>query len=175
MLQILYTLGKTLYDEERGIEYPPLKCMNVDSYADVVKNPHAPAVIFAINATHQLNSDIAYNFRRALMEHKIELLINYNTAKEEILNENSDYTNELNDNLQFEYERPFLETQAMISECAELLYEKSPQTGAIKVYEQGSNRKDRYTACSYGSYMFDQLELDLLSADSDFDFVTFIN
>lgn len=174
-LQILYTLGKTLYDEERGIEYQPIKCMNNDTYADVVKNPNAPAVIFAINATQQLNSDIAYSFRRSLVEHRMELLVNYNTAKEEILNENKDYLDEFNIDLQLEYEKPFLETQAMISECAELLYEKSPQTGVVKIYEQGNNRKDRYTTCSYGSYFFDQLELDLLGTDSDFDFVTLVN
>ena len=174
-LQILYTLGKTLYDEERGIEYPPLKCMNNDTYAEIVKNPNAPAVIFAINATQQLNSDIAYSFRRSLVEHRMELLVNYNTAREEILNENKDYITEYDVDLQLEYEKPFLETQAMISECAELLCEKSPQTGVIKVYEQGNNRKDRYTACSYCSYFFDQLELDLLGSDSDFDFVTLVN
>ena len=77
-IQLLYALGKTLYDEERGIEYSPIKCMNNDSYADVVKNPSAPAVIFAVNATQQLNSDIAYNFRRALIEKRIELFINFN-------------------------------------------------------------------------------------------------
>lgn len=174
-LQILYALGKTLYDEERGVEYQPIKCMNNDTYADVVKNPNAPAVIFAINATQQLNSDIAYSFRRSLLEHRMELLVNYNTAKEEILNENKDYLDEFNIDLQLEYEKPFLETQAMISECAELLYEKSPQTGVVKIYEQGNNRKDRYTSCSYGSYFFDQLELDLLGTDSDFDFVTLVN
>lgn len=174
-LQILYALGKTLYDEERGVEYQPIKCMNNDTYADVVKNPNAPAVIFAINATQQLNSDIAYSFRRSLVEHRMELLVNYNTAKEEILNENKDYLDEFNIDLQLEYEKPFLETQAMISECAELLYEKSPQTGVVKIYEQGNNRKDRYTSCSYGSYFFDQLELDLLGTDSDFDFVTLVN
>ena len=145
-LQILYTLGKTLYDEERGIEYPPLKCMNNDNYADVVKNPNAPAVIYAINATQQLNSDIAYSFRRSLLEHRSEFLVNYNIAKESILSENDDYINEFNIDIQLEFERPFLETQAMISECAELLYEKSPQTGVVKIYEQGGNRKDRYTA-----------------------------
>jgi len=169
-LQILYTLGKTLYDEERGIEYSPLKCMNNDVYADVVKNPNAPAVIYEINATQRLNSDIAYNFRRSLVEHRMELLVNYNTAKEDILNENKEYLDEFDIDLQLEYEKPFLETQAMISECAELLYEKHPQTGAIKVYEQGSNRKDRYTACSYGSYFYDQLELDLLGSDLDYDY-----
>lgn len=175
MLQVLYSLGKTLYDEERGIEYPPLKCMNNDTYADVVRNPNAPAVIYAINATQQLNSDIAYNFRRALVEKRTELLVNFNTAKEELLNENKDYLEELDIDLQLGYEIPFLETQAMISECAELLYEKSPQTGVIKVYEQGSNRKDRYTSCSYGSYFFDQLELDLMGNDSNYDYAVLVN
>lgn len=174
-LQVLYALGKTLYDEERGVEYQPIKCMNNDTYADVVKNPNAPSVIFAINATQQLNSDIAYSFRRSLIEHRMELLVNYNTAKEEILNENKDYIDQFDIDLQLEFEKPFLETQAMISECAELLYEKSPQTGVVKIYEQGNNRKDRYTSCSYGSYFFDQLELDLLGNDSDFDFVTLVN
>ena len=174
-LQILYTLGKTLYDEERGVEYPPLKCMNNDTYADVVKNPNAPAVIYAINATQQLNSEIAYSFRRSLMEHRSEFLVNYNIAKESILSENEDYTNEFNIEVQLEYERPFLETQAMISECAELLYEKSPQTGAVKIYEQGGNRKDRYTSCSYASHFFDHLEIDMLSVSSDFEFGIFIN
>ena len=173
--QVCYSLGKTLYDEERGKEYPPLKCMNNDTYADVVKNPNAPAVIYAINATQKLNSDIAYSFRRSLMEHRTELLVNLNTAIEEILSENDNYKNETDLNTQFEFERPFLETQAMISECAELLYEKSPQTGIVKVYEQGSNCKDRYTSCSYGSYFFDQLELDLLSTDSDYEFTCLIN
>ena len=174
-LQILYTLGKTLYDEERGVEYPPLKCMNNDTYADVVKNPNAPAVIYAINATQQLNSEIAYSFRRSLMEHRSEFLVNYNIAKESILSENEDYINEFNIEVQLEYERPFLETQAMISECAELLYEKSPQTGVVKIYEQGGNRKDRYTSCSYASHFFDHLEIDMLSVSSDFEFGIFVN
>jgi len=174
-VQIIYTLGKVLYDEERGLEYAPLKCMNNDDYANVVKNPNAKEVIYAINATQQLNSDVAYSFRRSLIENKIDLLINYNIAKEEILSENKDYINEIDLDEQMLYELPFLETQLMISECAELLYEKAPQTGVIKIYEQGSNRKDRYTACSYGNYFIDQLELDLLSDNSDYEFQTFIN
>ena len=174
-LQVLYALGKTLYDEERGIEYSPLACMNNETYAATVKNPNAPAVIFAVNASQQLNSDIAYSFRRSLLERRAEFLINYNLAKETILNENEDYKNEFNIEVQFEYERPFLETQSMISECAELLYEKSPQTGAVKIYEQGGNRKDRYTSCSYGGYFFDQLELDLLADSEEFEFCVLIN
>ena len=93
-------------------------------------------------------------------------------AKDEILLQNKDYVGSLKDNvdLQAEFELPFLETQFMINECAELQYEKMPQTGIIKIYEQGAKRKDRYTSCSYGSYFIDKLELDLLSAIPKADF-----
>ena len=53
---------------------------------------------------------------------------------------------------QFEFERPFLETQAMVTECAELQYEKMQNSDVIKIYERGKNRKDRYTSVSYSLY-----------------------
>lgn len=174
-VQVIYALGKILYDEERGIEYSPLKCMNNDTYANAVKIPNAKEVIYAINATQELNSTIAYSFRKALIEKRIDLLVNYNIALEEILNENTDYLNEIDVDSQFFYERPFLETQELISETAELVYEKAPQTGLIKIYEITGNRKDRYTSASYGNYFIDQLELDLLADASDYEYCTFIN
>lgn len=174
-LQILYTLQKVLYDEERGIEYAPLKCMNNDDYAKVCPDPNAKVCIYAINATQNLNSDIAIAFRKNLSENRIDLLVNYNTAKEDILINDKDYNNAIDLDEQIRFEKPFLETQAMISECAELQYEKMPQTGIIKIHEQGKNRKDRYTSCSYGSYFFDQLELDLSGISSDYDFIPLYN
>lgn len=174
-LQAIYSLQKTLYDEERGVEYSPLKCMNNEEYAKVCSDPSAKPCIFAINATQSLNSDIAVAFRKNLIENKIDFLVNYNTAKEEILSSNKDYLEEKDVDLQMEYERPFLETQAMISECAELQYEKMAQTGLIKIKEKGSNRKDRYTSCSYGSYFIDLLELDMLGSSSDYDYCCLIN
>jgi hypothetical protein len=174
-LQILYTLQKVLYDEERGIEYKPLCCMNNEEYAKTCSDPNAKKCIYAINGSQSLNSDIAQNFRTNLNEKKIDFLVNFNTAKEDILSDNKEYTSNCDLDEQIEFEKPFLETQAMISECAELQYEKMAQTGMIKIYEKGSNRKDRYTSASYGSYFLDQLELDLLSNNSDYDYCTFIN
>lgn len=174
-LQILYTLQKVLYDEERGVEYSPLCCMNNDDYAKVCIDPSAPKCIYAINATQTLNSDIAISFRKNLVENKIDFLVNFNTAKEDILQNNRDYIEEIDGEKQVEFEKPFLETQAMISECAELQYEKMPQTGIIKIQEKGKNRKDRYTSCSYGSYFIDQLELDMLGSSSDYDFCCLCN
>lgn len=174
-LQVIYTLQKVLYDEERGVEYSPLKCMNVEEYARVCPDPNAPSCIYAINATQTLNSDIAVAFRKNLIENKIDFLVNFNKAKEDVLSDNQDYINEIDIDEQVHYESPFLETQAMVSECAELQYEKMPQTNLIKIYEKGSNRKDRYTSCSYGSYFIDQLELDMLGHSNDYDFCTLAN
>lgn len=164
-LQIVYALQKVLYDEDRGIEYAPLCVMNNDEYAKACQDPNAKKCIFVINATQSLNSDIAIAFRKNLIESKIDFLINYNIAKETILGNNKDYLESVkNDaNAQVQFEMPFLETQLMINECAELQYEKMQQTGLIKIYEQGNKRKDRYTSCSYGSYFIDKLEIDLLS------------
>lgn len=174
-LQIVYSLQKVLYDEERGVEYAPLKVMNNDDYAKSCPDPSAKACIYVINATQTLNSDIAIAFRKNLTEGRIDLLVNFNTALEEILSNNVEYTGANDGERQADFERPFLETQALISECAELQYEKMPQTGIIKIHEQGKNRKDRYTSCSYGSYFLDQLELDMLGSSSDYDFTTLIN
>lgn len=165
-LQIAYSLEKVLYDEERGVEYPPLKVMNNDEYAKVCQDKNAKECIYVINATQNLNSDIAIAFRKNLVENKIDFLVNYNTAKEDILLHDKEYIESLkNDAIkQADFELPFLETQLMVNECAELQYEKMPQTGIIKVYEQGNKRKDRYTSCSYGSYFIDKLELDMIGS-----------
>lgn len=149
--------------------------MNNEDYAKVCPDPNARLCIYAINATQNLNSDIAIAFRKNLSEGKIDFLVNYNTAKEAILSNFKEYTNSLDIDRQIDFERPFLETQAMISECAELQYEKMPQTGLIKIQEKGKNRKDRYTSCSYGSYFIDKLELDQLSSSSDYEYSTLIN
>lgn len=171
-LQIVYSLQKVLYDEERGVEYKPLKVMNNDEYAKVCQSENAKPCIFVINATQALNSDIAISFRKNLNENRIEFLTNLNVARESILNKNQEYINSLKDDAvkQNYFEMPFLETQLMINECAELQYEKMPQTGIIKIYEHGNKRKDRYTSCSYGSYFIDKLELDLSHPEEQYDY-----
>lgn len=172
-LNILYALQKPLYDSQRKVEYKPLMCMNNKEYAKVCQDPNAKECIFAINATQALNSDIAIAFRKNLVENKIDFLVNYNTAQEEIFNTIKDYSSSVisgDSDAQVQYEMPFLETQFMINECAELQYEKMQQTGLIKISEKGSNRKDRYTSVSYGSYFIDQLELDMFSKTKEQDY-----
>ena len=164
-----------MYDEERGVEYSPLRCMNNEEIANRIYVDGANECLYAVVASQKLNSDIAADFRRILTEQRIDLLVNFEKASEEILPTIKEYASAPDADTQFFYERPFLETQEFISETTGLVYEKKAQTGAIVISEQGSNRKDRYTSMSYGSYFISQLELDLLSNGSENDFVTFIN
>lgn len=159
-------LAKIMYDEERDCEYSPLSCLNDENLARRIKIENAKPVIFAINATQKLNSDIALSFREILSNNKIDFLVSLNDAKENVFPNIKDYKF---DDIQTQlfFEEPFLETQLLISETVGLIYEKKEQTGAIVVKEQGANRKDRYTSCSYGSYFASLLERDLLSDSNE--------
>lgn len=173
--QIVINLGKVIFDESRQKEYQPFKAMNNDTYSSIVADPNAKECIYTINASQQLNSDMAYAFRRNLAEGRINFLVSTNSAKDDILNSIKEYTDEIDVDKQFEFEKPFYETQALINETAELLYEKNPQTGTIKVFEKGTNTKDRYVSAAMGSYFIDQLELDMISNSSDYNYVTLCN
>lgn len=173
--QIVINLGKVIFDESRQKEYQPFKAMNNDTYSSIVADPNAKECIYTINASQQLNSDMAYAFRRNLSEGRINFLVSTNSAKDDILNSIKEYTDEIDVDKQFEFEKPFYETQALINETAELLYEKNPQTGTIKVFEKGTNTKDRYVSAAMGSYFIDQLELDLLGSSSDYDYCCICN
>ena len=176
-ISIYDTLAKLLYDEERDCEYTPLSCMNDENIANRIKVTGAKPVIYVINASQKLNSDIAINMRNVLENQSIDFLINYNQASEEILSKMPEYSKacELGVDEQTFYEKPYYETQELISEMVNLTYERKEQTGAIVVSEQGANRKDRYSSCSYLCYFASLLEQDLLSDNSDYDYVPLFN
>lgn len=175
MIAVYDILARPLYDEERRIEYPALTCMNDDNIANRIRVEGAEPRIFAINASQKLNSDIAIDFRRVLAEKRIDFLIPFEQAQEEILPNMKEYVSSEDADGQFFYEIPFLETQALLSETTSLVYEKKPETGVIVIHEQGSNRKDRYTSVSYGSYMASLLERDLVSQSDDYEYNVFVN
>lgn len=168
-------LAKVMYDEERDCEYRPWVCFNDEKIGNRIKSSGSLPVLFSIVASQKLNSDIAQEFRLSLIENKIDFLIGYNEARESILPKIPEYTEDPNIENQLYYEAPFLDTQELITESVELVYEKKPQTDIIVISEQGSNRKDRYTSVSYGNYFASLLEQDLLSDSNDFDFVPLYN
>lgn len=175
MISIYDLLANVMYDEERGMEYSPLTSMNDDGLKDRIRVEGAKPCIFAVNASQSLNSNIALDFRKILETKKIDFLVTLDTAREEILPKIKEYVNAATGELQFFYESPYLETQALISETTSLMAEKKEQTGAIVIREVGDNRKDRYTSVSYGSYFASLLEKDLISQNEDYEFTVLIN
>lgn len=170
-------LAKVMYDDERGIEYSPLSCMNDDNIANRIKVPNANPCIFVISASQKLNSEIAMMFKSTLQENKIDLLIPYNTALEEQLPKLPEYCQAVESSIdeQLFYEKPYIETQEFINETNNLICERKDQTGIVVISEKGANRKDRFTSVSYGNYYIALLEQDLLSDNSDYEYNVFIN
>lgn len=162
-------LARVLYDDERGIEYKPLKCMNDDTIANRIISPNAEANIFAIAASAKLNSEIAINFKSMLMEHRVDLLVDKNSGMSEMTKFIPNY-DAMSAEEQLFYERPYLETMLAVNEMINLVYEKMQATGLIRISEVGQNTKDRYTSISYGCYFVSQLARDLLNNTEEYDF-----
>lgn len=168
-------LAKVLYSEEWDREFPAWTVMNDDEIANRVKVAGAAPVMFVVNATQNLNSAIATVMREVLTSKRIDFLIDYNTAVDDLLCNIPEYTGAIDAETMLYYERPYLETQSLISEMVALEYEIGANTGVFKIFETGSNCKDRYTSVSYGNYFASLLEQDLLSDSTGYEPSVFIN
>lgn len=168
-------LAKPLYDSETGKNYSPLRCMNIEEYANRIQIPGAEPRIYAVNATSRLNSEIAISFRSVLIDKMIDFPLSLNAALDEVLPNIQEYMLDDTGDIQNFYETPFLETQALISECNALTYKKDSVSGIITVKETGNNRKDHYSSASYSSFYIGLLEKDLLSDNSEYEPGIFIS
>lgn len=168
-ISVYDSLARVLYDDERGIEYKPFRCMNDDAIANRISSPNAEANIFAIAATAKLNSEIAVNLKAMLLSHRVDLLVDKTNGISEMSKFIAGY-DLMGAEEQLFYERPYLETMLTVNEMINLVYEKMPATGLIRISEVGQNTKDRYTSISYGCYFVSQLARDLLNNTDEYDF-----
>lgn len=162
-------LAKYLYDDERGCEYKPLKCMNNDDIAKRIVNSNARPAIYCVTASAKFNSEMAVNLRSLLMERKIDLLINHNDGIEEIQKYIPEYSKMAEAEDQVFFEKPFLETMCLINEMINLEYEKSELTGLIRITESAGMMKDRYISLGMGCLFTSELERDMLSFNDEID------
>lgn len=169
-ISVYDTLAKVLYDDDRCVEYSPLSCMNDDVIANRIINASAKPVIYCISASAKLNSEMAVNFRSALSQHKIDLLIPKSDGINEIKKYIPEYTKTQDPDEILFYERPYLETMLLLNEMIDLQYEKLEQTGLIRIRERGKETKDRYVSAAMGIYFADILARDLLSNDEEYSY-----
>lgn len=151
-------LTETQYDSERGSEYEPLSCINDDRLAERCVYSNAPKVVYSIRATPQMNSEIAVSFKDSLRRNKIKLLISENES-DEILRKIKGY-DKLPEDIKLRFRLPYMQTSLLINEMMNLEGEIT-DSGLVKLKEQGSGRKDRYSSLSYLNFIANELERKL--------------
>ena len=173
-MSIYDALAKVLYDSSRNMEYEPWTCMNDENTKNRIVIAGQKEVVFSIKASLELNSKIARCMKDTLTSHMIELIVSNQEGIEELQRLEPEYS--ITDvDTQIFYERPFLETVALINEMIGLDYTVQNQTGLIKIEEKAGARKDRYTSVSYGNYFISLLETDLFSDSSGYEYVPLYN
>lgn len=148
-----------LLDETTGVTYPALQCMNDEEMAAHYKglNKTPPKVIYSIKASAKFNSICAMSLRDCIRRSKIRLLLNENEY-EDIMNSSKAYR-ELSLEDKMTLKLPHIQTSLLINELVNLEYQMNGTE--IKIKETGTNRKDRYSALSYGNYFANELERKL--------------
>lgn len=174
MVSIYDALAKVLYDVDRNVEYEPWTCVNDEKMRSRIVIAGQKEVVYSVKASLELNSKIAVSMRDGLNNHMIELLVNNQEGIEELQHIYPEYATADVDTQVF-YERPFLETVALINEMIGLEYTIQNQTNLIRIEEKSGARKDRYTSVSYGNYFISLLETDLLSDTKGYEYITLCN
>jgi len=153
-ISIYDNLCRDMYDTEYGTTYRALSCRNDSVMADRCLDKDAPKVIWAINATAQLNNDMVLALREAFKQGRINLLVSEFDA-EEILKDYRGY-NTLNTEEKLALQLPYIHTTLLINELINL---QSETRGVnIKVKEKSGMRKDRFSSLEYNWWVCTQLE-----------------
>lgn len=159
-------LAEKTIDKDRGTDYEPFSCMNNDELAKRCMYQNAPKNIFAINATGELNSEIAIRFKNALNRGKILLPMTESDGNEYLLS--NDKFKKQPTEIKVKYRLPYVQATLMVNEIINLEAEIN-EVGRIKLKEARSARKDRYSSISYLNYFADDLEVKNRKQKSNID------
>jgi hypothetical protein len=160
------SLCMPLGDLERGIQYAPFVSINE---FDLLKersqySDEAEKKIYTIAANVQFNNDAATELRDVIQKKKLSLLITENDSMDHL----SVIRGFLEKSLEIQAKiiRPYKETDELVLEMVNLEKEKN-DTGLIKL-DEGTGRKDRYTALAYGNYYANVLERETFRKNDNF-------
>ena len=157
-LGVYDALARDIVDHETGEVYPALSCCNNTEMADRCAVQAAPKVIWAIKASAQLNSDMAFALREGFRSGRVRLLVNEYDA-DELLSNVRGYAS-LSPIEKMNVKLPYVHTTLLIDELVNLQHEESG--GRVKISEKSGRRKDRYSSLSYNYYVAMQLESKLV-------------
>ena len=161
------SMAKVLYDEERDVEYPPLKCFNIDSLGDRCKNPNAIPIMWGFIGSAQSNHDMHVAMLGALSDKKYKMLISSVTCKEEYLSNKKEYKNATQED-KAKYELPYVLSDLTLNEMVNLSKEYI-QGGKIKLVEPTNGLKDKYITSAMANLFIQELETNLTERRSSCD------
>ena len=153
-MSIYDNMIRPLYDGERDEEYPPFTSYN-DEKMSIRASKSALPVIYSVKAGGtEFNHNLATGLRSALSDGKMKLLMNEMEGKDFLLDGKA--FAKANEEEKLRLMKPYIQTTIMINETVNLHYEI--RNGHIRVYETGSNRKDRFSSWAYANYLARLLE-----------------
>lgn len=158
------SMAKILYDEERDVEYVPLKVFNNDALADRCKNPNASPIMWAFIGTAENNHVMHTTMLGSLKDGKYKMLTSHMNCKEYYLSGKKDYELATPER-RAEYELPYMYSDLTLNEMVNLSREFI-QGGKIKLTEPSSGTKDKYIAGAMGNLFIQELETKLTQKDS---------
>jgi hypothetical protein len=170
-LGIYDQLIQPLHDRENNKEYEPWNCINDEKMQERCMYSDAPKVIYSIKGNPQLNSECAVLMRDALKRGKIRLLVSELEGRE-YLKKLKGYSS-LDIELQVKFESVYIQTTLLVNEMINLEGEIT-ESNLVKLKEPHNKRKDRYSSVTYGNYIANQLERDLMKSTSTDDYHFFI-
>ena len=173
-ISIFDTMSSVSVNAERGAEYPPFTVADFPIIEEKRKKElqertlgiDALPVIFPIEATPKLNSEIAVAFRAALQKKLFDFLISDTDAEDYLMKTNKEYLDTVDDlSMKTWLLHPYVQTNLMIGECLNL--EVSFSGGFVKL-DEGNGLKDRYTSISYMNYIVSNVfDRELLRQQDD--------
>lgn len=143
-------LSKDMVDSVNGDEYPALSCCNDDTMAMRCTSRDAPKVIWSIKASAQFNSDIALMLREGFQSGRVRLLLNEYEAETALRAAVRGY-DKLSAENRAKLMMPYIQTTLLVDELIKLKHELVGNK--VKVKEQSSMRKDRYSGLAYNYYV----------------------
>ena len=158
-------MAKPLYDEELKIEYPALRCWNIDELSERCKNNNALPLLYGYMGDAKKNHNGHMMFKSRLKEGAYKMLCTYLKGVD-LLKAEKDY-NLGSIDYQAYCESAFIQSDATVNEMVQLETE-FVQSSYIKLVEPSTGTKDKYMASMMGNYYI-QYELDVLLSEEEED------
>ena len=156
-------MAKPIYDEERKIEYPPIRCWNIDELSERCRNNTALPLMYGYMGDAKKNHNGHMTLKGRLKEGAYKFLCTYLKGID-ILKEDRDYNLGSLD-YQAYCETAFIQSDATVNEMVQLETE-FVQGSYLKLFESSTGTKDKYMATMMGNYYI-QYELDVLLSMED--------